>query len=322
MTDLAWYVTLLISGVYLSAFFSGTETGFYRISRIRLALDAQFGDQRSRQLNWLVSHPSLFVATTLVGNNVANYLTSFSMVYLSHGLSVGHPELIATIVLTPLVFVFGELLPKNLHFSSPGHLLRQRTLALWLATILFAPLNIPLALFTRLLSRLIESSEEPVEMLLGKRRLEQLFREGHEEGILTQTQRQLIQGILSVAQHYVGNELTPMGRQVYVSEAMDASSVIRLSRRQRVNFFPVQAKKAPYAWLGYIRVSDLMAPGTNVRSQLRPFTRVASTENSLQVLIQIYRDGSELALVEDDGGKPVGVVNKQQLEESLFHTPV
>ena len=109
MTDLGWYVALLISGVYLSAFFSGTETGFYRISRIRLALDAQVGDQRSRQLNWLVSHPSLFVATTLVGNNVANYLTSFSMVYLSHGLSVGHPVLIATIVLTPLGFVFGEL---------------------------------------------------------------------------------------------------------------------------------------------------------------------------------------------------------------------
>ncbi len=55
-----------VVGLLLSAFFSGTETGFYRIARMRLTLDAIGRDQTARRLLWLVNHPSIFVATTLV----------------------------------------------------------------------------------------------------------------------------------------------------------------------------------------------------------------------------------------------------------------
>ena len=68
-------LTLLAVGVFLSAFFSGSETGFYRASRFRVVLSALDGDRIAKRLLWLVNNPSLFVATTLIGNNVANYLT-------------------------------------------------------------------------------------------------------------------------------------------------------------------------------------------------------------------------------------------------------
>ena len=64
----------------LSAYFSGTETGFYRASRIRLLLDGLGGDMFAQMLLRLTNNPTLFVATTLVGNNLANFLVSRIMV--------------------------------------------------------------------------------------------------------------------------------------------------------------------------------------------------------------------------------------------------
>ena len=57
-------ILLLISGLALSALFSGSEIGFYRIPRVRLRLDALEGDVVARGLLWLTNYPTLFVATT------------------------------------------------------------------------------------------------------------------------------------------------------------------------------------------------------------------------------------------------------------------
>ncbi len=78
---MALVILLLFAlGVFLSALFSGTETGFYRVTRMRLLLDGMDGDRTSTFLLRLTNHPALFVATTLIGNNVANYMTSLAIV--------------------------------------------------------------------------------------------------------------------------------------------------------------------------------------------------------------------------------------------------
>ena len=71
---------LFATGVALSAFFSGSETGFYRVTRVRLLLDWLAGDRLARGLLWTTNHPSVFVATALVGNNLANYIASLAVV--------------------------------------------------------------------------------------------------------------------------------------------------------------------------------------------------------------------------------------------------
>src|SRR4030042_4148185 len=94
------WVALVLAGVglFCSALFSGLETGFYRATRVRLVLDALGGDPISRGLVWLTNHPTLFVATVLVGNNLANYLVSLSIVMgarIARGGAAHATELIA-----------------------------------------------------------------------------------------------------------------------------------------------------------------------------------------------------------------------------------
>ncbi|MGE4003217.1 MAG: CNNM domain-containing protein, partial [Planctomycetaceae bacterium] len=126
--DVLLVVLLFAVGLRLSAFFSGSETGFYRISFPRLSIDAQAGDRVAKRLMWFARNPSAFVATTLVGNNLANYLTTVAIslgVPLVAGAVSETVEVGAAMLLSPVVFLFGELLPKNLYYRAPLSLLRR-----------------------------------------------------------------------------------------------------------------------------------------------------------------------------------------------------
>ena len=73
-------ICLFLAALAMNAFFSGTETGFFRLSRLRLVMEGIAGDRMSRILLWFANQPSIFVATALVGNNLANDLTSLAVV--------------------------------------------------------------------------------------------------------------------------------------------------------------------------------------------------------------------------------------------------
>ena len=147
---------LFFVGLSLSAFFSGSETGLYRVSRTRLVLDGLSGSRAARGMIWLLNNPAIFVATTLVGNNIANYITSFAVV-LGVGTAFGSAassEMIGTALMTPIVFVFGELLPKYLFYHAPYQLITAIRPLLLVATVLSLP--VPISLVLGLLGRLLQ----------------------------------------------------------------------------------------------------------------------------------------------------------------------
>ena len=138
---LAVSILLLLIGVFLSAFFSGSETGFYRASRVRVVIAGLDGDRISQYLIKLMNNPALFLATTLIGNNVANNLTSFAIVLAVSESTLAHSGIstLIPVILAPFIFVYGELLPKYLFFRAPNRLLRLGGPFFLLCSLLFLP---------------------------------------------------------------------------------------------------------------------------------------------------------------------------------------
>src|SRR5690606_6612885 len=107
--ELLLVVMMLGIGLRLSFFFSGSETGFYRMSLPRVSIDAQAGDPMAARLLWYSRHPARFVATTLVGNNLANYLVTFAIsmgVMAIFGEVTVTIDVVSTLMLAPAVFLF------------------------------------------------------------------------------------------------------------------------------------------------------------------------------------------------------------------------
>ena len=311
-----WIPALLfLLGLVLSALFSGSETGLYRVPRIRLVLDALGGGRAARMLVWLVNHPAIFIATLLVGNNIANYLTSFSVVWavsLSPG-SNAAAELGATLLMTPVVFVFGELLPKSWFFQAPYRLLRRLRPFLLLTTIALAPLTFLLGLLGIGL-RLI-TGQTPFQIRLGmaRREIDQVLRAGHEAGILEAEQRSLAQRLYEIGNTPAVTFGDPRDRCVVLEQPVDPDLGRHQARRRNQPFLLIRRGAKI---IGYLRYTDLCV--RQPRLEPAPVVRARLTDRHLTVLLRLYDAGSDVAILTDDRNALRGTVTRWQLLRPLL----
>ena len=317
-----WKVAALAAiGLFLSAFFSGSETGFYRATRLRLLLDALGGDRLARCLHWLTNHPSWFVATTLVGNNSANYLTSLAIVMGTQALVGGHDhtaELIAPLILAPVLFVYGELLPKHLFLQAPNRLLRRSGPLFLCFVVLFFPFSMLLWALNKLLERLMGEAPEQVRLTLARRELRGVMEEGHEAGILHPAQRGLAQGIFAVANRPIVEFTTPLEHLPRARSDMSRQEVLRVASRFCIPVVPVESRETVGELVGYFRVIDLELRGTEEDSPLRRLMDIPTDTSHVAALTRMQSAGESLARVVDHQGQTVGIVTADRLREPLF----
>lgn len=313
-------IPLFVVGLFLSAFFSGSETGFYRVSRVRLALDAMDGDWVSRCLLWLTNNPSLFVATTLIGNNLANYLTSLAIVlgtreFLQGGQHI--VEVLAPILLSPVVFVYGELLPKNVFLLAPNLWLRRGGPLFLLCGIVFAPVSAVLWMLGRCLQWVVGEAPEYVRGRLARDELQRMLDEGQEAGVLRPAQRRLAQGMFAVANDPVSRFCTSSPRVPIVHTDATKADVLRRARRHHSPHVLVMAERSRRP-AGYVRVVDLHLSDRHWTEEVRPLLTVHHMESHISALIRMQTARETLAQAVDDHGKHVGIISIQRLVEPLL----
>ena len=317
---------LLIAGLLLSAIFSGTETGFYRIPRLRLVLDALGGDTLARCLLWLINHPALFVATTLIGNNLANYMTSLAIVLLVHELflSGGAPaEIAAILVFSPILFVLGELLPKNLFYHAPNRLLRAVGPLVLMFTVLFSLVSVILWAISKFLEWIVGASPQSVQLTLARKELNQVLEEGHEIGLLRPTQRMLAQGVFSVAKTPAAHFAQPWVRMARVPEGTSRDDVFRIAKRHHTPLILVEKSTGKRQLLGYVRLAEVLLaevlPDSGTLAELvRPLLEIPSTDDHLSALMKMQAANEPIAQLVDDRGASAGVLTFEQLSQPLF----
>ncbi|MEM9351636.1 MAG: CNNM domain-containing protein [Planctomycetota bacterium] len=312
---------LLISGLVLSAFFSGSETGFYRVTRVKLVVDALGGGRLSRVLLFLANRPSLFVATTLVGNNLANYVTSLAVVLGSQRLVPGGGtavDLLAPMALAPLLFIGGELLPKNLFFEAPNRLLKRCAPGLAVCGVLFAPITVVLWAFSRLLELVTGASPQEAQLKIARRELNNLFAEGHEAGILEPVQRTLAQSMLLVAGKPISAFASPKGRVVRATTTMSKSDVLKLAQRHRRTLLPLEDPNNKRRLVGYLRMIDLCLDKGAALPEPMPLVELRDTDSCLSALRALSQSEDALGHVVSHTGETVGFVTGRELRLALL----
>ena len=295
--------------------FSGSETGMYRVSRTRLVLDSLSGSTMAKGMVWLLNHPAIFIATTLVGNNVANYVTSLAVVMGASHLfgSGGSAELLGPILMTPFVFVLGELLPKYLFYHAPYRLLKATRPFLLASTILFAPVSLVLGLLGNLLRAVTGQTPFRITIAMARGDLDRVIRDGHEAGLLAAGQRELSQHLFEAANQTAVSFGVRPERLPMVDSPVDASVAAYEARRQN---HPIVLVRRAGRIIGYLRYADLTLRDPQI--ELRGVIRGRVTDRHLQILLRLYDASSDVAVIYDERGTMRSVVTRRQLLQPLI----
>ena len=329
-----------IASIALGAAFSSTETAFYRVSKLRLKLDALGGDAIAKWFLWFANNPGFFIATLLVGNNVTTYGASVAMVLfigcvLPHAAGI-YVELAATLVLAPILFVWGEMFPKYLSLNAPNKMLRFFSPVIAIACWLFLPLTALLWGINKIIAVMLGKSGDTITMTLGRRELSGIIGEGKEIGILSDTQRRLAEGIFNCSDRLIRNYTLPQSQLPTITTTMKPEHVLDIARQFHLLTLPVyepdaspESRDLP---IGYVRAIDLeIAIRHQLDEQSRQLAQLLQTELPLcsmvelsarhslltgLILLQTMR--SSFACVVDKHRRCLGFVSADQLRDVLL----
>lgn len=317
-------IVIFLIGIALSAFFSGVETGFYRAPRMRLVIDAVGGVRSAKGLLWASNHPEAFVATALVGNNVANYLASSAIVTLAATLlpTAGLPgEMAMTLLMAPVVFLFGELLPKRAFLQAPYRLLQRCAGGLAAAAVVLAVPSSLLWLVSRGLGLLTGVSIEPLRALVRRRELTDAFAEGQAVGLLSSAQRDLALTTFEIGGKPLKEYMTTVGKEPRLTSKARPDDVLRLARRHQHDAWPIEPARTEKqsGRSGYVRASRLLVePPEEGVLPIEPLLEFKETTPFLEALTQLESTGQPLAAVVGAGGRVTGYVRVERLQAAFW----
>lgn len=308
------------AGLALNMLCSGCETGFFRVTRVRLVVDSISGSWIARGLLYLVNNPSLYVATSLLGNNCAQYLISFSLLLATHQWFVGaseQVELVAPLIVTPLLFVYGDLLPKSLFYHAPNRMLSIFGWPFLLLTVLSAPVLVVLWGIFQVLQRLLGDSPVRTRLSLAKKELQDVLEQGQEAGILQPSQRLLAQNLFAIAAQPISQHCLPVTRTAYVRLGQTREDALYAARRHQSPTIIVldAAKRRP---AGYVHAADLYLHDQERVTRTLPMPSIAPNRSVLDTIIQMQSERAEMACVEDEQQGVIGFVQLAGLLKPLL----
>jgi putative hemolysin len=177
----------------MSFFFSGSETALTAVNRMKVHLRAEQGDAKSKRVQKLIAKPDRMITTILIGNNIVNILmpTLVTTIALTRGWEVG----VATAVLTVVIIIFGEVLPKTIAATFADRIVYVVAPAISFFVVVLKPLTWLLSQFTNIFIRII-SKGAVKEATLTKEELRSMVDIASTEGTFEEEESERIKGVL------------------------------------------------------------------------------------------------------------------------------
>jgi len=311
----------MLLGFTGSALFSGMETGCYRINRVRLFVRASQGDRRARLLDKLINQPAALLGTLLIGNNLANYLgtAGLGVILASLKLPVWEAVLINTVLVTAVLFVFGETLPKDLFAAHADRLMypfaRPLAALRWLFTL---SLVLPfVVLISRVAVKLVGGGSG--KALTPRKRVAEMVNWGAGLGLLSDEQTEIAQRALAMSTRTIGGEATPWTSVLTVRDTATAQELRQLAQRTPRSSFPVLNAQGKV--VGVTDMIDALLLPTQERqpamAAAKPAVILDARTPIREALARLQREHVGMAIVTGGGQRPVGIVTVKDLVEPL-----
>lgn len=316
----------VLAFVAASALFSGSETGIYCVNRLRLRLARDRGDVAAMRLHRFLEDEQGALSVILVGTNVANYLTTvFAALLLSRqsGLSDRAVELYTTLLVTPVLFVFAEVTPKNMFQREADRLLYRCGLALLTAKRVFAPVVWCVRVLSATLLSAVGWSEDRPGSAYRRHHVAKLLREALAGPPWAGAGRHLefVDRVMALPERTVGEVMVPGARVVSLAADTDREAFLRFARQNVYSRVPVvetDPQGAPRI-VGVVYVYALLADESwsRVGQRVRPVERLNPKESVASAIVQLQRSSQPIAVVATPHHGLLGVVTLKDLLEEI-----
>ena len=322
---------IIILSLILSAFFSGMEIAYVSSNKIHIEIEKKQAGLLSKLLTTITAKPSKFIATMLIGNNIALVIYGFYMgdmlvdwfaVHLSpSSIFVNELSLLSqTVISTLVILVTAEFLPKVFFQIYANTLLKLFAAPAYVFYILFSVISAFVIWITDfILKYIFKTAGDEVQLAFSKVELGNYISEQMESVQANDTidsEIQIFQNALEFTEVKSREVMVPR-TELTAIEIHDTISNLSESFTQTGHSKIIVYKTTIDDILGYVHSFDLFKNPKNIKSMLRPVEYVPETMLAKDVLNVLIKKRKSLAVVLDEYGGTSGIMTVEDIIEEL-----
>jgi putative hemolysin len=299
-------------------FFGAAELSVISADRIALRKDAETGSRTALLLEQFLDNKQRFLATTLFGTQLSVIASTVTMTYALHKVVSPHrAELYLLACMTPLLVIFGEIVPKTIGQQSADRWARRLVYPLWVASKLFLPVVAPLTKLSTVIMRQLGIAERK---LVTREELEALLKTpASRRGEITEGERRMISRIFDFTDTTVDDVMVPLSDVVALAETGDLSTGARQIEESQYTRFPVYRERVDRI-VGTVHAFDILKAGRSeqkIGMLARAPIFVPGNQPAVDLLVELQRARQGMAIVVDEYGGAVGIATIEDILEEI-----
>ncbi|MBO6508314.1 MAG: HlyC/CorC family transporter [Roseibium sp.] len=328
MTELALWLAVgaIFVLLFLSGFFSGSETALTAASRARMHQLEKKGDWRAKIASRLISSRERLIGALLLGNNLVNILASAlaTSVFLSLFGEAG--VALATLVMTALVLIFAEVLPKTWAISNPERFAVMVSPIVRVVVAVFGPIVAGVEWIVRHILKLLGVTVgDDASILSAHDELRGAVDLQHIEGGLEKGERDRLGGLLDLAELEVSDVMVHRTNMLALNADEEPKKLVEAALASPYTRLPLWRGESDN-FVGVLHAKDLLralnaAGGDSEKIDIldiaAPAWFVPDTTSLQDQLNAFLRHKSHFALVVDEYGEVMGLVTLEDILEEI-----
>lgn len=327
--DQSQTLNLILIGIciLLSSFFSSSEAAFLALERVRLTHLVNIGAPGAKRVAMMIEKPERLLSTILLGNNLVNVaftalITVVVLNLLGEGRE-GQAAVVATVVGTVLLLIFGETIPKTIavHKSERVSFLYARPLQV--IEMLLWPIVYVLEALTNGTTKLLGVSATERDSITESELLT-LIDIGEAEGTFEPSEAELLQNVFRFGDRQVREVMTPRPEIVSIQNGATLKDFLEVYCEHSHTRFPVY-KDSTEDIIGILSSKDVLKTMANkglsyddsVTDVVRDGLFVPETKRTAELFDEMRSSGNQMAILVDEYGGLAGIVTLKRLSEEV-----
>jgi CBS domain containing-hemolysin-like protein len=315
--DIAVTLLIILVCLLLEGFFSGSEIGVISADQMKLRHAAAKGSKGARLALAMLQKPEWLLSTTLVGTNISVVTNTTVVTALMIHLFGEQGSWLAIVLAAPLIWVFGEIVPKSVFQQRADVVTPYVIFALRFFSYLFYPILIVFSAITRLLAKLAGGTERN-PFTLREEIMTMLQMPAAGNGDIQPAEKEMIRRMFTFSETQVKDAMRPLIEVTAIESEATCGEARRMATETSHVRLPVYTERVDRV-TGMLHVLDLLGEADDrpITEFVREALYVPANKSVRDLLLQMRHRGEVVAVVVDEFGGAEGIVTVEDIVEEV-----
>ena len=313
-------IIFLVILIILSGFFSSAESAFTTVNKIRIRALAGDGNHNAMRVEKILGRYSKMLSTVLVGNNIVNISASALATTLAINIWGSVAVSIMTGVLTLVILLFGEIIPKTWATVRSEQIALSYSRIIWALMFILTPLVYIIDKMSHFIMKIFKIDTSGSGTQITENEIKTYVDVGREDGVIESEEQEMINNVFDFSDAVAKDIMIPRIDMTSVDVNTDYGTLMNVFRDSMFTRIPVYDGE-PDQIIGLINIKDFFLVKDKKNFHIKSIIRTAyftfEFKKIADLMIEMRSKAFNVAFVLSEYGTTVGMITMEDLVEEI-----